>query len=154
MKKMTTVFTVLLLAVFTMSLNAQTVSPQQQQQQGGEITDADLKKYAKVNNDLQKMQENSKAEQEKIIKDQGMKISRYSEIARAKQSGEEADMTAEEESKFEKISKKLRQYNKKNQQKAKDVLEKHSMDQRKFMQIRKKLSQDQELKKRLEAIKK
>ncbi|MFW6019865.1 MAG: DUF4168 domain-containing protein [Bacteroidales bacterium] len=153
-KKMTTVFTVLLLAVFTMSLNAQTVTPQQQQQQqeGGEISDADLKKYAKVSKDLEKSQESSQEEQKKIVTDNGMKVERFSEISRAKQSGEEIDMSSEEEAQFEKISQKLQEYSQKSQQKAQSILEKHDMEQQKFMQIRQQVRQDKELQKRLEAI--
>ncbi|MGM0612319.1 MAG: DUF4168 domain-containing protein [Bacteroidota bacterium] len=153
-KKMTTAFTVILLAVFTMSLSAQTVTPQQQQQQGGEITDADLKKYAKVSKDLEEMQQGGQEAQKKIVEDNGMEVSRFTEISRAKQSGQDIDMTSDEEAKFEKISQKLQEYNQKNQQKAQSILEKHEMDQQKYMQIRQQLSQDEELQKRLEAIQK
>ncbi|MCF8218113.1 MAG: DUF4168 domain-containing protein [Bacteroidales bacterium] len=152
-KKMTSVFTVLLLAVFTMSLSAQTVTPQQQQQ-GGEITDADLKKYAKVSKDLEEMQKGGQADQKKIVKDHGMEVARFSEISRAKQSGQDIEMTAEEEAKFKKISQKLQEYNKQHQQKAMDILKKHNMQQQKYMQIRQKLRQDKELQKRLQAIQK
>ena len=153
-KKMTTAFTVMLLAVFTMSLNAQTVTPQQQQQQGGEITDADLKKYAKVSEDINKMQQNSQKEQKKIVTDNGMKVKRFSKISRAKRSGKDIQMSKEEKAKFQKISQKLQEYGKNNQQKAMEILKKHNMDQQKFMQIRQRLRQDKELQKRLQAIQK
>ena len=152
-KKMTSVFTVLLLAVFTMSLNAQTVTPQQQQQ-GGEISDADLQKFAKVSKGIREMQKSGQADQKKIVKDHGMKVSRFSEISRAKQSGQDVEMTAEEEAKYKKISQKLQEYNKQHQQKAMDILKKHNMQKQKYMQIRQKLRQDKELQKRLKAIQK
>ncbi|MCF8331964.1 MAG: DUF4168 domain-containing protein [Bacteroidales bacterium] len=151
LKKTTAIFTVLLMAVFTFNLTAQTVTPSQKQGDD-KISDADLKKYTKVSDGLSEMQQNSRAEMEAIVKDNGMELNRFSEISRAKQSGNEIEMTGEEEKNYNTISRKIQEYNQKNQQKAMQILKKHSLSQQKFMQIRQQLRSDKELQTRLKNI--
>lgn len=153
LKKTTAIFTALLMTVFTFNLTGQTVTPAQKQG-SDKISDADLKKYAQVSEGLSEMQQNSRTEMEAIVKDNGMELKRFSEISRAKQSGNTIEMTDEEEKNYNTISTKLQEYNQKNQQKAMQILEKHSLNQQKFMQIRQKLRSDKELQTRLKNIQK
>lgn len=151
-KKFMTALTMLLVMVMSTSGITQTVTPSQQQQNGDEITDADLKKYVNISRAMQEMQQSSQQEMTKIVEDQGMKVQRYSEIARSKQSGNEVEMTDNEKGKFEAIQTKLQEYNANYQKKVQGVLEDNSMSQQKFMQIRQQLSQSQELQNRLKQI--
>lgn len=147
-----TVLTMLLVMVMSTSGITQTVTPSQQQQNGEEITDADLKKYVKVSRAMEKMQQSSQQEMTKIVEDQGMEVQRYSEIARSQQSGNEIEMTDKEKGQFEAIQTKLQEYNADYQKKVQGVMETNDMDQQKFMQIRQQLSQSQELQNRLKEI--
>ena len=71
--KTTVIFTALLMSAITMNVTAQTITLSNQQGDV-EITDADLKKYANVSDGLSEMQQNSRAEMEAIVKDNGMGI--------------------------------------------------------------------------------
>ncbi|MFO8055140.1 MAG: DUF4168 domain-containing protein [Bacteroidales bacterium] len=142
---------ILVMLLFSLPLFAQ-VGMEQQGQQDDEITDEDLKKFAKVSEDLDKMQEESNAEMEEIIKKNGMELQRFNEIMQAKRSGQEVEMEDGEEEKFQKINQELQEYQQGNQQKAVDVLDKRDLSQQKYMAIRQKLQTDKELQQRLEKI--
>lgn len=137
----------ILMMTFVTTLGAQTITPSQQGE-GGKVTDDQLKKFVRVSNDLQQMQKDSKTKQQQIIKDNDMTLQRYNEISQAKRSGKDAQMTEAEKKKFNKISKSLKEFQQNNRQKAMQILKKHSLSQKVFTKIRRKLQSDKELQKR------
>lgn len=144
------IFAVITAVFISLGLNAQTLSPAAQN--SSQISDAELQKFAKVSADLNKLQQSSRADMEQIVRDNGMEVQRFSEISRAKQSGQSIDMTEAEKTAYTNITGKLQKYQQQNQQKALAILDKHSLGQQKFMMIRKQLSQDEALQKRYKKI--
>jgi hypothetical protein len=141
----------ILMVTFISTLGAQTITPSQQGE-GGKVTDAQLKKFVRVSNDFQKMQKDNRTKQQNIIKNNDMTVQRFNEISKAKRSGKDAQMTEAEKKKFDKISKALKEFQKSNQKKAQQILQKHSMSQNAFMKIRRKLQSDKELQKRFSKL--
>lgn len=156
-RKSFTVLVSALMVFFATTLGAQTVTPSQEegdQDQETKITDAQLKKFIKVSNDLTEIQQEQRAKQKSIIKDNGMTMKRYREISRAKHSNKEVEMSKKEQKKFSKIQKEMRAFQKKRNKKAEEILKKHSLSPKKFMQIRRKLQSDKELQKRFRSMRK
>jgi hypothetical protein len=89
----------------------------------------------------------------KAIEDNGLDVQRYSEIEQASRSGQEVDMTAEEEKAYEETSKVVQQEQMKIQQEAQKLLNKHDFEQERYMKISQALRSDQELMEKYRAIK-
>ena len=133
---------------------SQVPQTQQQSQQNIdiEVSDEELKTFIKVSGELQGMQMEMRQKMGQIVKDNGMEMQRFQEIARGKQQGQEVETTEEEEKAYSKIQQEMQQENKKLQKKMQKALDDHSMDRKRFMNISKALRQDKELQNRFQKV--
>lgn len=139
---------------FSASVLAQGVQmPQQGQQEDIEVSDQEMKRFVKVSDKLQVVQQGAQKKMMKAIEDNGLDVQRYSEIEQASRSGQEVDMTAEEEKAYEETSKVVQQEQMKIQQEAQKLLNKHDFEQERYMKISQALRSDQELMEKYRAIK-
>jgi outer membrane protein OmpA-like peptidoglycan-associated protein len=96
------VFVMAIATFFSASVLAQGVQmPQQGQQEDIEVSDQEMKRFVKVSDKLQVVQQGAQKKMMKAIEDNGLDVQRYSEIEQASRSGQEVDMTAEEEKAYE-----------------------------------------------------
>ena len=129
----------------------------QTQQQGQqnidiEVSDEELKTFIKVSGELQGMQMEMRQKMGQIVKDNGMDMQRFQEIARGKQQNQDVETTEEEEKAYSKIQQEMQQENKKLEKKMQKALDDNSMERQRFMQISKALRQDKELQNRFQKI--
>jgi hypothetical protein len=124
----------------------------QGQAQNIEVSDGELETFIKVSTELQQMQMKSRQKMGKIIKDNGMEMKRYQEINRAKQQGQEIEMTEKEEKAYAAIQKEMQKEGKGMQRKMQKILQKHEMKRQRFMQISKALRTDKELQNRFKKV--
>lgn len=127
--------------------------PSQGQQETVEVSDKEMKRFVKVSDKLQVVQQGAQEKMMTAIEDNGLDVQRYSEIEQATRSGQEVEMTAEEENAYEKTSKVVQQEQMKIQQEAQKLLQKHDFDQQRFMKISQALRTDQELMEKYRKIK-
>lgn len=127
--------------------------PSQGQQETVEVSDKEMKRFVKVSDKLQVVQQGAQEKMMTAIEDNGLDVQRYSEIEQATRSGQEVEMTAEEEKAYENTSKVVQQEQMKIQQEAQKLLQKHDFDQQRFMKISQALRTDQELMEKYRKIK-
>jgi len=148
------------LSLFVVSflfINAAVSQVPQTQQQGQqnidiEVSDEELETFIKISGELQGMQMEMRQKMGQIVKDNGMKMQRFQEIARGKQQGQDVETSEEEEKAYSKIQQEMQQENKKLQKKMQKALDDHSMDRKRFMNISKALRQDKELQNRFQKV--
>lgn len=148
------------LSLFVVSflfINAAVSQVPQGQQQGQqkvdiEVSDEELKTFIKVSGELNTMRMEMRQKMNQIVKDNGMKMKRYQEIARGKQKGQEVETTKEEKKAYSAIQKEMQQEGKKLDKKMQKVLDDHSMERKRFQNISRALRQDKELQNRFQKI--
>jgi hypothetical protein len=117
-----------------------------------EVSDSELETFIKVSTELQQMQMQARQRMGKIIKDNGMEMKRYQEIARAKQQGQEVEMTKKEEKAYAAIQKEMKKEGQGMQKDMQKILKKHEMKQKRFQQIAQALRSDKELQNRFKKV--
>ena len=148
------------LSLFVVSflfINAAVSQVPQGQQRGQqkidiEVSDEELKSFIKVSGELQSIQMEMRQKMNQIIKDNGMKMKRYQEIARGKQQGQEVETTKEEEKAYSAIQKEMQQEGKKLDKRMQKVLDDHSIEKKRFQKISRALRQDKELQNRFQKM--
>ena len=148
------------LSLFVVSflfINAAVSQVPQTQQQGQqnidiEVSDEELETFIKVSGELQGMNMEMRQKMGQIVKDNGMEMQRFQEIARGKQQGQDVETTKEEEKAYTAIQKEMQQESKKMNTKMQEILDNYSMDRKRFMNISKALRQDKELQNRFQKV--
>lgn len=133
-------------------VQAQGFNPNNQQQQEIEVSDTELQTFAQIMQEVQQVQKNSQGTMLKAIKDNGLEVQRYQEIARAKQKGQDANMSSEEQKAYQAVQEVLKQEQQKMRQKMNSILENYSMDRQRYIRISRALQRDQELQQRLQQL--
>lgn len=133
-------------------VQAQNFNPNNQQQQEIEVSDSELQTFAQIMQEVQQAQKASQSAMLKAIKDNGLEVQRYQEIARAKQQGQDANMSAEEEKAYQAVQEILKQEQQKMRQKMNSILENYSMDRQRYIRISRALQKDKELQQRLQQL--
>jgi len=146
-----TMMTMALLMVGGLTAKAQ-VNPNSGQQQSIEVSDSELQTFAKIMQKVQQEQKNSQGKMLKAIKDNGMEVQRYQEIARAQRQGQDVEMTEKEEKAYQAIQQVMKQEQQKMNQKMQSILQQHQMERRRYIQISRALQRDKELQKRLQEL--
>jgi len=133
-------------------VQAQGFNPGNQQQQEIEVSDSELQTFAQIMQEVQQAQKVSQGAMLKAIKDNGLEVQRYQEIARAQQKGQDANMSSEEEKAYQAVQEVLKQEQQKMRQKMNSILENYSMDRQRYIRISRALQKDQELQQRLQQL--
>jgi len=133
---------------------SQVPQTQQQSQQNIdiEVSDEELKTFIKVSGELQGIQMEMRQKMGQIVKDNGMEMQRFQEIARGKQQGQKVETTKEEEKTYAAIQKEIQKEGNKVNKKMQKILDDYSMEQKRFQNIGKALRQDKELQNRFQKI--
>jgi len=153
------VFIHMLVAVFLMTgvagVQAQDFNPNQSQQQKQiEVSDSELQTFAKIMQEVRKEQKSSQGVMLKAIKDNGLDVKRYQEIARAKRQGNDAKMTSKEKKAYQAVQKVMKQEQQKMRQKMGSILKQYKMERRRYVRISRALQRDKQLQQRLSEIRK
>ncbi|MGM0496808.1 MAG: DUF4168 domain-containing protein [Bacteroidota bacterium] len=130
----------------------QTQQGQQQQKVDIEVSDEELKTFIEVSGELQNMQMEMRQKMGQIVKDNGMEMKRYQEIARGEQQGQDVETSEEEEKAYSAIQNEMEQENKKLEKNMEKVLDDYDMERQRFMDISKALRQDEELQNRFQEL--
>jgi hypothetical protein len=81
-----------------------------------------------------------------------MKMKRFQEISRAKRKGQNVEMSEKEKKAYSSIQKEIRKEQKKMRKKMNSIIEKHPMNQKRYMQINRALRKNKELQSRLKSL--
>jgi hypothetical protein len=130
---------------------AQINSGNNQQQKEIEVSDSELKLFARVMGNIQQA---SNEIMVKVIQDHGLDLNRYRQIAMAKSRGQKVDMTSEEKQAYQSIQNALKQQQPKMRKKADSIIQSSEMKKKRYGEILSALRTDTELQKRLRAIRK
>jgi hypothetical protein len=134
------------------SADNQAPEAQSSQQQTNDFSDKELKKFAQVMKNIQKIQKESNKEVESAFSESSLSKKRFNELYSARQQGgkKKADNETEAETKaFNKLSKKIRTIQQSNQKKMIAIVQEHDMTVKKFNTIVKALRSNPELSKRV-----
>lgn len=114
-----------------------TTTPPQQQQQPvkTDYSDSQLKAFLEVNKKLQPLQQTTQANMKKSIESSGLTIDRFSEIAKAQQSGSKEKLSADESTAFNKAAEEIMKERGKTDSEMVKVIEKEGMDIQTFQGI-------------------
>lgn len=124
----------------------------QGQSQDIEVSDNELETFIEISTELQQMQMQARQKMGKIIKDNGMEMKRYQEIARAKQQGQEIETTKKEDEAYAAIQEAMKKESQGMQKDMQKILQKYKMKRQRFMQISKALRTDKELQNRFQKV--
>ena len=144
---------VLMMAGATTSYG-QNFNPNNQQQQEIEVSDSELQTYVKIMQEIRQEQKSSQGKMLKAIKENGLEVKRYQEIARAKRQGKHADMSWKEKKAYQAIQKVMKQEQQKMRKKMGQVLKQYKMERRRYVRISRALQRDKQLQQRLSDIRK
>ena len=154
--KIKNLFGLLVMAVMMTSapvLKAQqNLNLKQGQQQQVKVSDSELKTFAKIMREAQGVQRQSQRVMMTAIRNSGIEMKRFQEISRAKRQGKEVNMTEKEKKAYSTIRDTMKQEQQKMQQKMSSIIEKHSMDKKRYMEINRALRGNKELQKKLKKI--
>lgn len=134
-------------------IQAQNFNPgTQQQQKKIEVSDSELQTFAKIMQEVRKEQKASQGVMLKALKDNGLQVKRYQEIARAKRKGQNVDMTSKEKKAYQAVQQVMKKEQQKMRKKMNSILKKYSMERRRYVRISRALQRDKQLQKRLQDI--
>jgi hypothetical protein len=88
----------------------------------------------------------------KAIKDNGLQVKRYQEIARAKRKGQNVEMTSKEKKAYQAVQQVMKKEQQKMRKKMNSILKKYSMKRRRYIRISRAMQRDKQLQKRLQEI--
>lgn len=135
------------------AMQAQNTNPvAQPQQKKIEVSDSELQTFAKVMQEVRKEQKSSQGVMLKAIKDNGLKVKRYQEIARAKRKGQNVEMTSKEKKAYQAVQQVMKKEQQKMRKKMNSILKNYSMKRRRYIQISRALQRDKQLQKRLQEM--
>ncbi len=135
--------------------SAQNVQPiNSQQQKNIEVSDQELQTFAKIMQEVRKEQKATQGVMLKAIKDNGLDVKRYQEIARAKRKGQNAQMSDKEKKAYQAVQKVMKKEQQKMRKKMNSILQKYSMKRRRYVRISRALQRDKQLQKRLQELRK
>ena len=123
---------------FSTKATAQNTVPQQQQQQQPvktDYSDSQLKAFLDVNKKLQPLQQSTQQNMQKSIESSGLTVDRFSEIAKSQQSGQKAQLSAEESTAFNKAAEEIMKERGKTDSQMVAVIKKEGMDIETFQGI-------------------
>ena len=154
MKRIKNLFSLVILVTLMFSvsdLEAQIPQQGQGQQQDIEVSDSELKTFAKI---IQAIQEYQKDAQmvimEAVQKNPDITIKQYQKISQARQRGQKLDLSEKEKAAFNEIQQVTKEEQKRMDEKINSIFKEHEMGQKRYMQINKALQTDKELQKRLQ----
>jgi hypothetical protein len=147
-----TMMAMALLMVGGLTAKAQINPNSGQQQQSIEVSDSELQTFAQIMQKVQQEQKKSQGKMLEAIKNNGMEVKRYQEIARAKNQGQNVEMTDQEQKAYQAIQQVMKKEQQKMNQKMQSILKQHKMGRRRYIQISRALQQDKELQKRLQNL--
>ncbi len=129
--------------------------PQQQQQQqvDVDVSDKEMERFVKVSDELEVVQQGAQEKMMNAIEENGLDVQRYSEIEQATRSGQEVDMSSEEEQAYQKTSEIVQAEQMKIQEEAQKLLNEHDFKEERYMKISQALRSDQELMEKYREIK-
>lgn len=143
------------LLLMTGSAVAQVQQPQQQPAQSDSITDAELKKFANVTTESQKVHQKMRNDVDSMLAEQDMKMERFRKIMMSKRNPQMADsveVTAEEEKKMKAIQPKLMEMQQKSQQEMVSIIQDNGLQPQRFQQIMQAVRTNPEVMKRFQEI--
>jgi len=154
--KIRNLFGLVMVAIMMVSgagVKAQNLNLNQNQQQAQtEVTDSELKTFAKIMREAQSVQRQSQSSMMKAIKESGIKMKRFQEISRAKRQGNNVEMTEQEKQAYSSIQKVMQQEQQKMRKQMNALIKKYSMGKQRYMQINRALRKDKNLQSRLKKI--
>jgi hypothetical protein len=133
-------------------LKAQTLNQGQQQGQQIEVSDSELKTFAKIMREAQPVQRQSQNNMMKAIQNSGIKMKRFQEISRARSQGNKVEMTEKEKKAFSEIRKVMKQEQQKMNKKMSSIIDNYSMTKKRYIQINRALRKSKQLQNRLKSI--
>jgi len=126
----------------------------QQQQVDIDLNEAELKKFAKAFQEVQKIQEEAQDKMVNIIEDKGLTIEEYNKLSRHQQQGDQAseDISKQELNQFEAANSQINQIEEKIQSNMEEAITSQGLEIERFHKIRMGVMQDQELQQKLREI--
>ena len=125
--------------------------------QADSITDEELKKFASVSAESQKIQQEMRKKVDSMLTEEDMEMQRFQQIMMSKQNPKMADsvqVTDEEKKKMKKIQPKLMKANRQAQQKMVGVIKDNGLQPQRFQQIMQAVRSNPEVMKRFRKISK
>ncbi len=115
------------------------------------VSDEELKKFAKAVQNVQKVQQESQTKMKETLDKEGMKAKRFNEIMKKKRSkSQEASMTDKEKEQYNKINKKLQKIRAQSQPKMQSAIKESGLTMKRYQAIMKAVQQDRELQKKMQ----
>ncbi len=152
LKNLLSIVVVAVMMASSAGLKAQTLNQGQQQGQQIEVTDSELKTFVKIMREAQAVQKQSQGAMMKAIKESGMQMKRFQEISRAQRQGNEVEMSEKEKQAYSDIQNVMKQEQKKMRKKMNEIIDKYSMERKRYMQINRALRKSKQLQSRLKSI--
>lgn len=154
MKRIKNLFSLVILVTLMFSvsdLEAQIPQQGQGQQQDIEVSDSELKTFAKIMQAIQEYQKDAQMViMEAVQKNPDITIKQYQKISQARQRGQKLDLSEKEKAAFNEIQQVTKEEQKRMDEKINSIFKEHEMGQKRYMQINKALQTDKELQKRLQ----
>lgn len=129
-------------------------NPQQQQQQKkSDISDKELKKFKKIQDNIQPIQKESQQKMINAVKENGLDVQSYNEINKQLRENEEtSDIAAEKKKKFKQAKKDVTQVQQELQNKIQKEAKKENMTMKRYEEIFMAVRQNPELQRRMKRV--
>lgn len=147
MRKLMKMTSLVLVLLFAGSMGFAQI--EQQQQESGDISDNELKEFISLQQTIQEINQQGQQKMVKAIEDHNMTVQRYQEIAKARQQGEEPEMTPEESKGFKAADKVVTEEQQNMQTSMDESFDGSDMTKERYIEINRSVSQDAALQERM-----